>query len=240
MIINNPKINVKVKRYGVKYFFITILLRGVPMEYIIIILKSIFVYVYLICLLRFLGKKEFSQLSVFDFVVFLIIAELMTMSFDETLPEMLDSVIATLSLVILDKISSSLSMTSKKLRDFLDGTPSYIITNGKVNQKMMRKLKYNVDALCQQLRQQQIGSISEVEFAILETNGTLSTLLKKDCQVAHPEPVIIDGEIIKDILTTLNKDENWLVNELKRHHVQDYHDVFYCVVEKERLFFIMK
>ncbi len=210
------------------------------MEYIIIILKSIFIYVYLICLLRFLGKKEFGQLSVIDFVVFLIIAELMTMSFDETLYEMIDSLIATLALVIIDKFSSSLSMTSKKLRDFIDGTPAYIIVHGKVNQKVMHKLKYNVDSLCQQLRQQQIGSISEVEFAILETNGTLSTLLKEECQVIHPQPVIIDGEINIDVLTILNKDENWLIKELKKHHVNSFHDVFYCVIEKERLYFILK
>ena len=94
------------------------------MDYIIIILKSIFVYVYLICLLRFLGKKEFSQLSIFDFVVFLIIAEMMTMSFDGEWIEMIDSIIATFSLVLIDKFCSCLAMQSKKIRDLLEGKPT--------------------------------------------------------------------------------------------------------------------
>lgn len=209
------------------------------MDYIIIILKSIFVYAYLICLLRFLGKKEFSQLSIFDFVVFLIIAELMTMSFDDGLKEMIHSVIATFSLVLVDKGCSYLAMQNKQIRDFLEGKPTYIIYKGKVDQKAMEKLSYNIDSLCQHLRTQQVGSVSEVEFAVLETNGDLSILLKKDCEVVHPEPVIMDGEINTHVLDHLGLDENWLMKELKKHHVH-YQDIFYCVIEKERLFFIMK
>lgn len=210
------------------------------MDYIIIILRSAFVYVYLICLLRFLGKKEFSQLSIFDFVVFLIIAELMTMSFDGTMEELIHSVIATLSLVLLDKACSYASMQSKKIRDFLEGKPTYIIYKGEVDQQAMNKLNYNIDSLCQQLRSQQVGSISEVEFAVLETNGDLSLLLKKDCEVVHPEAVIIDGEINHEILKRLGLNQNWLIKELKKHHIDHYEDIFYCVIEKERLFFIMK
>lgn len=210
------------------------------MEYIVIILKSVFVYVYLICLLRFLGKKEFSQLSVFDFVVFLIISELMIMSFDGDMSDMIDSLIATLALVILDKGSSKLALHSKKIRDIIDGKPTYIIYKGKLDQLAMKKLNYNIDALCQQLRVEQVSSVSEVEYALLETNGDLSILLSKDCQVLHPEPVISDGHMMSHVLRQLGKDENWLVNELKRHHVHNYQDVFYCVVEKDRLFFIMK
>lgn len=210
------------------------------MDYIIIILRSAFVYVYLICLLRFLGKKEFSQLSIFDFVVFLIIAELMTMSFDGTMEELIHSVIATLSLVLLDKACSYASMQSKKIRDFLEGKPTYIIYKGEVDQQAMNKLNYNIDSLCQQLRSQQVGSISEVEFAVLETNGDLSLLLKKDCEVVHPEAVIIDGEINHEILKRLGLNQNWLIKELKKYHIDHYEDIFYCVIEKERLFFIMK
>lgn len=209
------------------------------MDYIIIILKSIFVYVYLICLLRFLGKKEFSQLSIFDFVVFLIIAEMMTMSFDEEWIEMIDSIIATFSLVLIDKCCSRLAMQSKKIRDLLEGKPTYIIYQGKIDQKAMKKLNYNVDSLCQQLRSQQIGSVSEIQYAILETNGDLSILTKKDSKVVHPEPLILDGQINQDVLKQLNYSPGKLKQELKSQHVE-IEDVFYCVLEKQGLFFIKK
>lgn len=210
------------------------------MSYIAIILKCVFIYVYLIILLRFLGKKEFSQLSIFDFIVFLMISEFMIMYFDGDLNEFIKSVVATFTLVLIDKVCSYFALRSKKIRDLLEGKPTYIIYNGKTDQNAMTKQRYNIDSLCQHLRSQQVGSISEVQFALLETNGDLSVFLKKDCSVIHPEPLIIDGLIMHEALNKMNLDENWLIKELKKYHISDYQSVFYCIAEKERLFIIKK
>ena len=210
------------------------------MSYIVIILKCVFIYVYLISLLRFLGKKEFSQLSIFDFVVFLVISELMIMYFDGDFTDLIRSVIATFTLVVVDKWCSYFALKNKKIRDLLEGKPTYIIFNGKINQKAMIKLRYNLDSLCQHLRMQQVGSISEVEFAILETNGDLSVFLKKDCIIKHPEPVIMDGLIMHEVLDKLKLDENWLIQKLKQQNIMRYQDVFYCIIEKQGLYIIQK
>lgn len=210
------------------------------MSYIVIILKCVFIYVYLISLLRFLGKKEFSQLSIFDFVVFLVISELMIMYFDGDFKDLIHSVIATFTLVVVDKWCSYFALKNKKIRDLLEGKPTYIIFNGKINQKAMIKLRYNLDSLCQHLRMQQVGSISEVEFAILETNGDLSVFLKKDCIIKHPEPVIMDGLIMHEVLDKLKLDENWLIQKLKQQNIMRYQDVFYCIIEKQGLYIIQK
>ena len=121
----------------------------------------------------------------------------------------------------------------------LEGKPTYIIYQGKIDQKAMKKLNYNVDSLCQQLRSQQIGSVSEIQYAILETNGDLSILTKKDSKVVHPEPLILDGQINQDVLKQLNYSPGKLKQELKNQHVE-IEDVFYCVLEKQGLFFIKK
>ena len=95
-----------------------------------IFIISVFMYIYLTVLLRLFGKKEFSQLNVFDFVVFLVISEITTMSLETQDLSVLDSVIATLTLIILDRIESFITMRSKKLRDFFEGRPCYIIYRG--------------------------------------------------------------------------------------------------------------
>ena len=82
---------------------------------------SVFLYVYLTILLRLFGKKEFSQLNVFDFVVFLVIAEITTMSLESQELSVIESVIATITLIVLDRVESFITMRSKKLRDFFEG-----------------------------------------------------------------------------------------------------------------------
>ena len=110
-----------------------------------IFIISVFMYIYLTVLLRLFGKKEFSQLNVFDFVVFLVISEITTMSLETQDLSVLDSVIATLTLIILDRIESFITMRSKKLRDFFEGRPCYIIYRGKIQYQNMKKLRYSID-----------------------------------------------------------------------------------------------
>ena len=200
----------------------------------IVALKSIFSYVYLIVLLRVLGKKEYSQLTMHDFVVFLLIADLMVMGFNG---DIIDSVIATLVLVVVDYVSNIISLKSKQMRDFIEGTPSMIIFNGKLNIKEMKRCKYTCDSLAQHLRLNGISSISEVAFACLENNGQLSVVSKKENNVKQIIPVIMDGEVNTDALYCVGYDETWLVKNLKGYQISD---IMYAVIEKERLFFISK
>ena len=197
-----------------------------------IFIISVFMYIYLTVLLRLFGKKEFSQLNVFDFVVFLVISEITTMSLETQDLSVLDSVIATLTLIILDRIESFITMRSKKLRDFFEGRPCYIIYRGKIQYQNMKKLRYSIDDLCHHLRVSDIDSVSKVDFAILETNGSLSVIPK--------HALISDGCINQEALQILNKDEAWLKNELKKKHISHIEDVLYCVLEKKGLYVIKK
>lgn len=199
-----------------------------------VVFKSLFIYVYIIILLRILGKKEASQLSIYDLVVFLLISDLMVVGFDERL---IDSVIATLVLVVTDYLSSYGSLKSKKIRDIIEGRPSCIVYNGKLNIEVMKKCKYTCDNLAQHLRQNGVSSLSEVAYAILETSGELSIIKHKDNQVKILEPVIMDGVIQRDILEKNGYDESWLIHQLKNKQISE---VMYAVVEKDRLFFIEK
>lgn len=201
---------------------------------------SIFIYIYLTVLLRFIGKKEFSQLNVFDFVVFLIISEIMTMSLENHDLTVIDSVIATLTLIFLDRIESMITIRSKKIRDLLEGTPCYIIYHGKIQYEHMKKLRYSIDDLCHHLRVSNIDSVSKVDCAILETNGSLSVIKKEESITVIPDALISDGAINEEALQMLNKDRSWLIEKLKAKGIDDYHCVLYCILEKNGLYIIKK
>lgn len=201
---------------------------------------SLTVYIYLTILLRFFGKKEFSQLNVFDFVVFLIIAEIMTMSIGDDNMTIMHSIVATLTLFAADRIASLVTIKFKKARDTFEGRPSYIIFKGKLDKNKMKELRYSVDDLSHQLRVNDIDSVSQVEFAVLETNGSLSIIKKQDCVVELPDSLICDGVIDEECLKLLGKDQEWLENELKKQGYHNYQDIFYCILEKDGLYVIKK
>lgn len=205
-----------------------------------VFMTCLIVYVYLTILLRLFGKKEFSQLNVFDFVVFLIIAEIMTMSIGDDTLTLLHSIVATITLILTDRIVSLIGLRFKKARDVLEGRPTYLIFKGKIDQKKMRELRYTVDDLCHQLRVSDIDTISQVEFAILETNGSLSVITKDNCNTQLPDSLICDGIIDEECLLLLGKNKQWLEEELLKLGYHEYQNIFYCVLEKQGLYVIKK
>lgn len=210
------------------------------MKYIEIFIESFGTYILLVLMIRFLGKKEMSKLSVSDLIVFLIISELMTISIGNENVNFLQAALAVLVIVFMDKLFTLLSLKSPFFKKMVEGHPTFIVFQGKLNQKKMASLKYSVDDLCHHLREQGIGSLSEVDFAVLETDGQLSVIETKNSEVKAPAAIISDGQINYEILQLMNRDENWLIKKLKEAGIHDYHEVFYCVVEKERLFVIKK
>lgn len=210
------------------------------MKYIEIFIESFGTYILLVLMIRFLGKKEMSKLSVSDLIVFLIISELMTISIGNENVNFLQAALAVLVIVFMDKLFTLISLKSPFFKKMVEGHPTFIVFQGKLNQKKMASLKYSVDDLCHHLREQGIGSLSEVDFAVLETDGQLSVIETKNSEVKAPAAIISDGQINYEILQLMNRDENWLIKKLKEAGIHDYHDVFYCVVEKERLFVIKK
>lgn len=210
------------------------------MKYIEIFIESFGTYILLVLMIRFLGKKEMSKLSVSDLIVFLIISELMTISIGNENVNFLQAALAVLVIVFMDKLFTLISLKSPFFKKMVEGHPTFIVFQGKLNQKKMASLKYSVDDLCHHLREQGIGSLSEVDFTVLETDGQLSVIETKNSEVKAPAAIISDGQINYEILQLMNRDENWLIKKLKEAGIHDYHEVFYCVVEKERLFVIKK
>lgn len=204
--------------------------------YLTLILKTFFLYIFIIFVYRIMGKKEVSELGIGDLIVTVLIAELAALSIEETKKSIFISIVPILVLVSSEMFISFISLKSTKIRRFIDGEPSVIIKNGKIKFSVMTKLRYTLDDLVMQLRSQGIKNINEVDFAILETNGELSVFQNtKD----YPLPFILDGKVDHLVLQEIGKDERWLEEILKQKKIV-LNDIFYGFYTNDKTYFIRK
>lgn len=204
--------------------------------YITIIFKTAFLYFFIMLVYRIMGKKEVGQLSIVDLIVTILIAELAAISIEDENASILVSIVPILVLLIIQISLSFTSLKSKKFRRFIDGNPTVIIKDGKVLFSVMQKLRYSLDDLILQLREQQISSIEEVRYAVLENNGKLSIFDKKS---SYPMPIILDGVVDENVLKDLNKDKKWVYKILKEENIS-LNNVFYAFYAKGKTFIIRK
>lgn len=209
-------------------------------EYFTLIYKCVVIYFVIIVAMRVMGKREVGELSIFDIVIYLVMSELLAISISEKDESILKSLIAIITLALMQIFVSWILLKSKKSRDIFDGKSVILIHNGHINQEVMRKERYNIDDLMTQLHEKNIGSPQEVEFAIMETNGTLTILEKKKCKVKHPGPLISDGIVNQAALTDLHLDEVWLQEALLKEGISSFQDVFLCLLQKDGLYVIKK
>ncbi|MDD2435843.1 MAG: DUF421 domain-containing protein [Bacilli bacterium] len=204
--------------------------------YFNIVFKTMVLYVYIIIAYRIMGKKEVGKLSIIDLIVSILIAELAALSIEDNSRSIYLSMVPILVLVVIQVSVSYLTLKYPKFRKVVDGNPTIIIKKGKINFNEMSKLRYSIEDLITQLREQGIKSIEEVDYAVLENNGTLSTFKKsKD----YPMPIIVDGNIDFEVLKDMKKDVKWVSDILKNNNLL-LDDVFYAFYTKRRTFIIKR
>jgi len=207
-------------------------------ELLIVGFRTVFLYVLILVILRIMGKREVGELSVFDVVIFVFMAEVAAFALDSPDRKLINSILPMLILLVIQLIASYISLKSKRFRDLVDGEPSVIIREGIILEDEMRRQRYNLDDLFQQLREQQIGSIRDVTYAFLEPSGNLSVFTYDNTQPALA--LINDGVIQHRHISIIGKTEEWLCNELKIQGIEDVERVFYCSFESDELEFQLK
>ncbi len=181
--------------------------------YISIVLRTLFMYFFIILVYRIMGKKEVGQLSIIDLIVSILIAELVAIAIEAEKSIFLS--IIPITILTLTQIGISyITLKNEKIRDLIDGKPTVIIKNGKLNFKEMSHLRYSLDDLVTQLRLQGVKSIEHVKYAVLE---------------------IIDYKVLADI----NKDYPWLKNIISKKQIE-LEEVFYAFYTHNKLFIITK
>ena len=198
--------------------------------YIILMLKTFFLYFFIILVYRIMGKKEIGELGIGDLIVTVLIAELAAISIENTDKSIFVSIVPILVLVLCEMSLSYISLKNSKIRTFIDGHPSVVKFN------VMSKLRYTLDDLISQLREKGVKSLEEVDYAVLETNGNLSVFQNTK---EYPLPIILDGDIDFHVLKEIKKDKKWIDNMLNKKKIK-LEDVFYAFYTKDRTYIIKK
>ena len=210
---------------------------GIKMsELTIMIVRTLSLYLLILVIFRLMGKREIGELSVFDLVVNIMIAEMAVMAIEDSTTVMLHSVASIILLMIIQITMARLSLKSKKFRDLVDGSPTIIINQGKVDEKAMRQQRYKFDDLLQQLREKDIRNIADVEFAILEPSGKLSVFEKDKKEHDITLPLIIDGEIQKDHLRRIKQTEFWMRQQLKKRGYPEINKISFCSIQNGQFY----
>ena len=195
-------------------------------------LRTLFVYLFILLLFRLMGKREVGELSVLDLVVSIMIGDIAVLALEGKDKPFLETIFPMLVLALVQIALAYFSLKSVRFRFLMDGRPQIIINQGKIDEKVMRRQRYNFNDLLTQLREQGISDLNEVQFAILESSGKLSVIKnsqgKKSKGLETPYPLIIDGQIQENNLAYIGKDKYWLLQQLKRHGDLKLNEVSIC------------
>ncbi|GAB6098230.1 DUF421 domain-containing protein [Halanaerocella petrolearia] len=216
-----------------------------------ILIKTLFIYFITLFAMRLMGKREIGELTPFDLVVSLMIAELGVLIIENEDTPLLDGLIPIFTLVGIEIIISYLSLKNSFIRELINGSPSILIKNGKLMVEEMQRSRYTIHDLLAQLRENGIFNISDVEFAILETSGDLTVLPKSQKRGITPEdldietpyegvPAVLieDGKINKEALIKTDLDKKWLLEELNKRNINDPSKVILAALETDGNLFI--
>lgn len=218
---------------------------------IIIVVRTLILYVLVVVALRLMGKSEIGQLQPFELVVILMIADLAATPSENIGIPLLNGIIPILVLLVASLTISWITLKNEKARDLICGTPSILIERGKILENELRKNNYNLSDLLEALRLKDIPNIADVEYAVLETNGQLSVLPKSQKRPTTPEDfniktqleglpltIISDGKLNKKNLQKSKKDLAWLKDELKIHKINKIEDVLIASLDSFGTLFV--
>ncbi len=210
------------------------------------IIRVVILYLFVSATIRIMGKRNIGELQPTELVITLLLSEFASIPIEDNSVPLINSLIPVMILISLEIINSVISMKSTKFRNISDGNALLIIKDGKLDQKQLKKLRFTVDDVLSALRQKDVFDINEVAYAIIETNGTLSVLLKPQFQNATKQdvkvktkndgytcPVIIDGVVLKKNLDVLeiNKEDIEKILEKKKVHKKQ---IFLMNIDKNK------
>jgi uncharacterized membrane protein YcaP (DUF421 family) len=198
-------------------------------DWLNIVLRSIGALVYLFILARLIGKRQIRQLTYIEYIVGITIGSIAAFMATEADGPVHHSIIALTIFALIPVGVEWLALKSKVIRDAVEGKPTVLIKDGKILEDNLKKERLSVEDLMEHLRMKNAFKVSDVEFAVMETNGEVSVLLKSQNQpvtpkhlglqvspAEEPQTVIMDGQIMDEPLATLGLNRNWVRAELEK------------------------
>jgi uncharacterized membrane protein YcaP (DUF421 family) len=222
-------------------------------EGLVVLVRSIIAFFSLLIFTRIIGKEQISQLTFFDYVLGITIGSIAASLTTDLSSRAWPHWVGLITWAALGYLMEIVTLKWRYVSKVLEGEPVIVIMNGKIMEKALKKAKYRVSDILELMRNQGVFDPNEVDFAIIESNGRLSILKKAEHLPLTPKdmniPVknsgistelIYDGILIEENLRQLNKDKEWLMNELKEHGINNISEVFLVTLNPEGSIYIDK
>ena len=217
-----------------------------------IFIRAFILYLIVLIALRLMGKREIGQLQPYELVITMMIADLASVPMQDIGIPLFHGIVPILALLLGQIVLSYINIKSGWMRRILCGEPTVLIQKGKIMEDRLKKQRYTVDGLMEELRTSGIFSLEEVEYAILETSGQISVIkkpektpvIKEDINAqatytGYPRPLIIDGSYIDKNLEVMGISKNEVDKYLEKQNT-DYKNVFILMYDENKKFFLQK
>lgn len=217
------------------------------------IFRVFILYILVITAMRIMGKRQIGELQPYELVTALMLSELAALPMQDSGTPLVYGVIPIVTLIIIEILSSYLTLRFQPFRKVMCGVPSIIIKNGKVIENELIRQRFNLDDLMEQLRLMGYIDLSDIEYAIMETSGRISVIpiysksptTKEDLKLTGQNPtlpitLILDGKINYDNLSIAGYDKKWLMKNLKQKNIKHSEDVFIALIDSNQNLYIQK
>ena len=219
---------------------------------LITFIRAIILYLVVLIVMRLMGKREIGQLQPFELAISIMIADLASVPMTELGIPITNGIIPILALLVMYMMISFFNMKSVNIRKIISGQPSLLIYRGKIDEKVLKKERITINELQERLRGNNIFNLSDVEYAILETNGEVTVIQKPEKRNLIPEDLnitpkyegiaydlVIDGKIMKKNLKAIGKDKIWLKKQLNKFDAKP-NDTLIATIDGKGDFFCQK
>lgn len=191
--------------------------------------RSILIYIFVLVVMRLMGKREIGQLQPFELAIAIMIADLASIPMTDPGIPISNGIISILGLLVMHLIISIINMKSIKAREIICGRPTILIYRGKIDEKALKKERFTINELEERLRGNNVTSLGDVEYAIMETSGQVTVIQKPEKRNTIPEDfnivpeyegipydLVVDGKIMDANLKALGKDREWLKKQIEK------------------------
>lgn len=211
--------------------------------------RAIVLYLIVLIVMRFMGKREIGQLQPFELAISIMIADLASIPMTEIGIPIFNGIIPILGLLVMHLIISVINLKSLKAREILCGRPTILIYRGKIDEKALKKERFTINELEERLRGNNVVNLGDVEYAILETSGQVTVIQKPEKRNTIPEDfqikpeyegipydLVVDGKIMEKNLQAIGKNYAWLKNQVEKFEMEPEEALVVTIDGKGQIF----
>ncbi len=215
----------------------------------IVFIRTVLLYALVILTMRLMGKRQIGELQPYEFVITIMISDLAALPMQDSRYPLLLGIVPIVTLLLLKTLLSFIQLKWQYARKIVDGEPTLLIYNNKINYNALKKQQINLDELMEELRLLGYFDLNNIEFAVLENNGKISILPSNQSSSSSssssssnqgssskqkpvlPKILVSDGKVNKNSLTSIGKDEAWIKNVLKNHKINSMDEVLIAMYD---------